>query len=44
MADWKVQLGMHLKMCNNRSERGRLKSYWYSFSLLLRYNKFQKYF
>ena len=34
-AEWKVQLGMSLKMCNNRGQKGCLKSYWYSFSLTI---------
>ena len=38
-----VQLSMPLKMCNYQGQKGCLKSYWYSFSLPLRWKYLQKY-
>ena len=30
-ADWKMQLGIPLTVCNDHGHKGCLKSYWYSF-------------
>ena len=30
-ADWKMQLGIHLKMCNDHGQKGCLKHYYVQF-------------